>query len=161
MAAEKDQIRNRCARMQFAYWKASIFSERFSSASRIEEVELELGDVRRNGKSQEVQYLRQDACDIAWSNLVVKGKGFEKEIIKNISGYVPRGSLMAIMGSSGAGKSTLMNVLAGRNLGNLTVTGDISVNGHLIEDNMPGEVLKFTLLSVYGIIYKFKIRLNF
>jgi len=94
-----------------------------------------------------VQYLRQDACDLAWSNLVVKGKGFEKEIIKNISGYVPRGSLMAIMGSSGAGKSTLMNVLAGRNLGNLTVTGDISVNGHLIEDNMPGEVLKFTLLT--------------
>ena len=30
---------------------------------------------------------------------------------------------MAIMGSSGAGKSTLMNVIAGRNLGNLVIEG--------------------------------------
>jgi ABC-type transport system involved in cytochrome bd biosynthesis fused ATPase/permease subunit len=141
---------------------ASIFSIRFSSASRIEEVELELGDVRRSGKSQEVHFIRQDACDIAWSNLVVKGKGFEKEIIKNINGYVPRGSLMAIMGSSGAGKSTLMNVLAGRNLGNLTVTGAVSVNGHLVEDNMPGNVLEFNsppkFASKYSVFYYTRFR---
>ena len=32
------------------------------------------------------------------------------------------------MGSSGAGKSTMMNVLAGRNLGNLEIEGKITVN---------------------------------
>ena len=33
------------------------------------------------------------------------------------------------MGSSGAGKSTLMNVIAGRNLGNLVIDGNITING--------------------------------
>ena len=57
-----------------------------------------------------------------------KAKG-SKTIIKNVSGCVPPGTLMAIMGSSGAGKSTLMNVIAGRNLGNLVIDGNITING--------------------------------
>lgn len=44
--------------------------------------------------------------------MVVRGLGKgSKPIIKNVSGAVPPGTLMAIMGSSGAGKSTLMNVI--------------------------------------------------
>lgn len=55
---------------------------------------------------------RSDACEIGWENLVVRGLGKgSKPIIKNVSGAVPPGTLMAIMGSSGAGKSTLMNVI--------------------------------------------------
>ena len=56
------------------------------------------------------------------------GKGNSRQIIKGISGNIPAGSLVAIMGSSGAGKSTMMNVLAGRNLGNLEIEGKITVN---------------------------------
>ena len=33
------------------------------------------------------------------------------------------------MGASGAGKSTLLNVLTGRNLYNLTIYGEICLNG--------------------------------
>ena len=49
---------------------------------------------------------------------------------------------MAIMGSSGAGKSTLMNVLAGRNLGNLEIEGKVTVNGEDVG-------AKITTLSAY------------
>ena len=58
----------------------------------------------------------------------ILGKGNSRQIIKGISGNIPAGSLVAIMGSSGAGKSTMMNVLAGRNLGNLEIEGKITVN---------------------------------
>ena len=73
---------------------------------------------------------RPDAVEIGWEKLIVKGKDkASKPIIKNVSGSVPPGTLMAIMGSSGAGKSTLMNVIAGRNLGNLSIEGQILIDG--------------------------------
>ena len=62
------------------------------------------------------------------SKTKILGKGNSRQIIKGISGNIPAGSLVAIMGSSGAGKSTMMNVLAGRNLGNLEIEGKITVN---------------------------------
>ncbi len=40
---------------------------------------------------------------------------------------------MAIMGASGAGKTTLLNVLNFRNRGNLKITGDVKLNGKLID----------------------------
>ena len=78
---------------------------------------------------EKLKQRRANSAELAWDELIVKGKGFDKKIIKGITGSVPPGTLLAIMGSSGAGKSTLMNVLAGRNLGNLAIEGSIKVNG--------------------------------
>ena len=80
---------------------------------------------------------RLDSAELEWTNLEVGGIGLQSKIIKGVSGNVKPGSLMAIMGSSGAGKSTLMNVIAGRNLGNLEINGNITVNGIPIGDKMP------------------------
>lgn len=53
-----------------------------------------------------------------------------KHILRNVSGVVKPGTLLAILGASGAGKSTLMNVLTFRNqTKNLVVQGDVRVNG--------------------------------
>lgn len=77
---------------------------------------------------------RHDHVTVSWSDLSVFGNN--KGIIKSTSGTVTPGTLLAIMGSSGAGKSTLMNVIANRNLDNLTIDGDIMVNGSKVGDKM-------------------------
>jgi len=67
---------------------------------------------------------------------VVQKKGFlrkqqQKQILKNVTGIVKSGKLLAIMGPSGSGKSTLLNLLAGRlsASSNLISSGRITVNG--------------------------------
>jgi ABC-type multidrug transport system ATPase subunit len=54
-------------------------------------------------------------------------------LYQKVSGIAKPGQLMAIMGASGAGKTTLLNVLNFRNRGNLKITGDVKLNGKLID----------------------------
>ncbi|XP_057954679.1 ABC transporter G family member 15-like [Malania oleifera] len=54
---------------------------------------------------------------------------FHKRLLNGLSGYAHPGTLLAIMGPSGSGKSTLLNSLAGRQSGNVMVTGNILLNG--------------------------------
>ena len=58
-----------------------------------------------------------------------EGLNEEKHILKNVSGIVQPGSLLAIMGASGAGKTTLMNVLTQRSGKNLRIEGSVKING--------------------------------
>lgn len=53
--------------------------------------------------------------------------------MKKVSGVAKPGSLLAIMGASGAGKTTLLNVLNYRNRGTLKITGDVKINGSVVE----------------------------
>lgn len=55
-----------------------------------------------------------------------------KHLLSNSSGLATPGSVLAVLGSSGSGKSVLFNALTGKNIGNLTVTGEIMVNGKVI-----------------------------
>ncbi|KAJ3579017.1 hypothetical protein NPX13_g1549 [Xylaria arbuscula] len=61
-------------------------------------------------------------------NYFVHAGGSEKQLLRNVSGYVTPGKLVALMGSSGAGKTTLMDVLAQRKDSG-TVKGSILING--------------------------------
>ncbi|XP_074659151.1 protein white-like isoform X2 [Tubulanus polymorphus] len=84
---------------------------------------------------------------LTWNNVNVylpaDGRGcckgesdYVKHILKDVSGMIKPGSLLAVMGASGAGKSTLLNVLTYRNRGKLKVTGDVRVNGQRIGEGM-------------------------
>ncbi|KAI0431328.1 P-loop containing nucleoside triphosphate hydrolase protein [Xylaria sp. FL1042] len=61
-------------------------------------------------------------------NYFVHVSGSEKQLLRNISGFITPGKLVALMGSSGAGKTTLMDVLAQRK-DQGTVKGSILING--------------------------------
>ena len=85
-----------------------------------------------------------DATDFGLSfgyqGLACKPKGAPRPILQNVTGSIPRGSLVAVMGGSGAGKSTFVNVLMGKTA---HTGGAVTVNGQ------PSKVSRFKKLIGY------------
>jgi ABC-type multidrug transport system ATPase subunit/ABC-type multidrug transport system permease subunit len=65
-----------------------------------------------------------------------KGKRIRKKLLLDINHTIQPGTVTAIMGPSGAGKTTLLDILANR-AKNGNVTGEIYVNGKLIDASYP------------------------
>ena len=55
-----------------------------------------------------------------------------KQIISNVSGYVIRGGITAILGPTASGKSLLMGALSGR-VHNLQINGDFFIDGRKVD----------------------------
>ena len=72
--------------------------------------------------------------DIAASfkNIGISSTHPAKRILSNVSGYIVKGGITAILGPSAAGKSLLMRVLSGR-VHNLKVTGDFRIDGNRVD----------------------------
>ncbi|CAI2387663.1 unnamed protein product [Moneuplotes crassus] len=63
------------------------------------------------------------------ARLGVQEKYYDKEIVKNASGYCEQGDALFIMGSSGAGKTTLLNILSDQiSLKNAALSGQVLIN---------------------------------
>ncbi|KAI0420413.1 putative ABC multidrug transporter [Xylaria grammica] len=88
----------------------------------------ETSSVQRDGVLEE--HRRTDGTVFTFRdiNYFVHAGGSEKQLLRNVSGFVTPGKLVALMGSSGAGKTTLMDVLAQRK-DKGTVKGSILING--------------------------------
>lgn len=95
------------------------------SQKKEEHVEVE------NEVFKQATHLQDDEPDVfSWQNVnyTVPVDGSERQLLKNVQGYVKPGTLTALMGESGAGKTTLLNVLSQRvNVG--VISGDLFVNG--------------------------------
>eukprot|EP01103_Thecamoeba_quadrilineata_P018866 TRINITY_DN7420_c0_g1_i1.p1 TRINITY_DN7420_c0_g1~~TRINITY_DN7420_c0_g1_i1.p1 ORF type:complete len:656 (-),score=111.76 TRINITY_DN7420_c0_g1_i1:206-2122(-) len=76
----------------------------------------------------------ENPVSLSWDNLTytVKIKGKDKQLVKNVSGSVSSGQLLAIMGPSGAGKTTMLNMLAYR-LPPKAISGLVLVNGNEVD----------------------------
>lgn len=73
-------------------------------------------------------------CDIAASfkNIGISSTHPAKQILSNVSGYIVKGGITAILGPSAAGKSLFMRVLSGR-VHDLKVTGDFHIDGNRVD----------------------------
>ena len=73
-------------------------------------------------------------ADIAASfrNIGISSTHPAKQILSNVSGYVVKGGITAILGPSASGKSLLMRVLSGR-VHDLKVTGDFHIEGSKVD----------------------------
>jgi len=58
----------------------------------------------------------------------------DKHVLQGIHGMVQPGEVMAIMGASGAGKTSFLDILARKNKAG-TISGEIYVNGRVVEDS--------------------------
>ncbi|KAG0320854.1 hypothetical protein BG000_003425 [Podila horticola] len=68
------------------------------------------------------------------ATLMFKQMGYNvggKDVLRQVSGLVGPGQVMAIMGASGAGKTSLLDILARRHKSG-TISGQIYVNGRII-----------------------------
>ena len=72
--------------------------------------------------------------DIALSfrNIGISSTHFLKQTLSNVSGYVVRGGITAILGPSDSGKSLLLRTLSGR-VHDLQVTGDFFIAGEKVD----------------------------
>jgi ATP-binding cassette, subfamily G (WHITE), member 2 len=72
--------------------------------------------------------------DIALSfrNIGIASTHILKQTLSNVSGYVVRGGMTAILGPSGSGKSLLLRTLSGR-VHDLQVSGDFFVGGEKVD----------------------------
>lgn len=67
---------------------------------------------------------------------------FNKTILKNVSFELKRGELVALCGKNGAGKSTLLSAMAGVSEADLTLKGEISLEGKKLSDYKRKELAK-------------------
>ncbi|XP_065840256.1 protein white-like isoform X2 [Oscarella lobularis] len=117
-----------------------------SSLSEESDLDVAIQVTERRPRSRTLLSTSQ-TVRLAWSNLTVIAPGKrrgclatlrrkrqnemtpDKCILEEVSGVANPGELLAVMGASGAGKSTFMNVLSGRNLSGLDVSGSVFYNG--------------------------------
>eukprot|EP01119_Soliformovum_irregulare_P007996 TRINITY_DN2071_c0_g1_i1.p1 TRINITY_DN2071_c0_g1~~TRINITY_DN2071_c0_g1_i1.p1 ORF type:complete len:577 (+),score=145.33 TRINITY_DN2071_c0_g1_i1:83-1813(+) len=78
---------------------------------------------------------KDNAISAFFKKRFAKQKKSEKTILRNCTGYVEPGNLVALMGSSGAGKSTLLDTLASRKTQG-KIEGSILANGKPINGKL-------------------------
>lgn len=78
-----------------------------------------------------------DPVSLQFSKISYRARG--QNILRDVSGSVPAGHVLAILGGSGAGKTTLLDILARKNKSGF-VGGEVYFNGSLSQNFTPGFV---------------------
>ncbi|KAI8895869.1 P-loop containing nucleoside triphosphate hydrolase protein [Globomyces pollinis-pini] len=89
--------------------------------------------IDRNKRRKVKEPLIEPGITITFNDIGYKIRN--QTILRNVTGAVNPGELLAIMGPSGSGKSTCLDILACKNKGGI-ITGDIRINGKHVNKNV-------------------------
>ncbi|CAM8992214.1 unnamed protein product [Rhodiola kirilowii] len=81
-----------------------------------------------------VNYTRDMAEYLLTSVGLFRPKKHSLTILNDVSGYVKPGRMTLLLGPPGAGKSTLLLALSGKLASNLKKSGDVTYNGHRLDE---------------------------
>ena len=70
---------------------------------------------------------------LSFRDLSVRTREEGATIVKDLTGFVVKGGMLAVIGASGSGKTVIMEALCGRCDMDLLVNGSIALNGQLID----------------------------
>ncbi|GFT08841.1 ABC transporter G family member 22 [Nephila pilipes] len=89
--------------------------------------EISLGPLNGSGEGGSGPTARQKEVELVFKDVCVSFE--DKIILKDVSGMVRPGEILAIMGPSGSGKTTLLNTIGGRSEQMKITGGIVTVNG--------------------------------
>jgi ABC-type multidrug transport system ATPase subunit len=75
---------------------------------------------------------RTSTTAVSFSDISISTVNPAKQLVSNVSGYVIRGGITAVLGPTASGKSLLMRALSGR-VHNLRIQGDFFVEGQRVD----------------------------
>lgn len=105
-----------------------LFDQRSQQKQAPEQDDVERATAPSAPEKSDYLLTKQTVFTFKNINYFVHHEGKEKQLLREVSGYVKPGQLVALMGASGAGKTTLMDALSQRkDSGRLE--GSIMVNG--------------------------------
>ena len=94
--------------------------------------EIETGKFQVQERPPTMLDINPSEVAISFKNIGISCIHPSKQILSNVSGYVIRGGITAILGPSASGKSLLMRALSGR-IHDLKVTGDLYIEGDKVD----------------------------
>lgn len=92
--------------MEMMGWLTNDVSSAIASYKKIKKIYREKAQVKESGHSIDIEKVNGDIC---FENVFFSIG--EKEILKDISFFIPAGKTLGIMGATGSGKSSIINLL--------------------------------------------------
>lgn len=85
-------------------------------------------------------------AEVVWRNIVVEcqDKRCTSIVVNRVQGRIEPSTMTALVGVSGSGKTTILNAIVGRSKEGLRISGEVFLNGHLVDPDVWEDIVGFS-----------------